>query len=60
MRIWNKGEHVFFKTKKHGVVYGEVLRKRLEYVKVGALGLGWFVWVHADRLSKIEYSQSTG
>lgn len=54
MRIWNKGEHVFFKTKKHGVVHGEVLRKRLKYVKVGALGLGWFVWVHADRLTKLD------
>ena len=61
MRIWTKGEHVWFKTKTYGNLVGEVLRKRLNYVKVGVLGLGWYVWVHADKLNKMNYqSQSTG
>jgi hypothetical protein len=51
MKVWTKGDYVIFKNREHGVLVGEVLRKRLQYVKVGALGLGWFTWVHADRLT---------
>ena len=55
MRIYNKGEHVSFKHNTHGFLIGEVLRKRLKYVKVGVLGLGWYTWVHADRLTPVKY-----
>ena len=57
MRIYNKGEIVNFKHRTLGLVYGEVLRKRLKRVKVGALGLGWYTWVHADRLTPANFNK---
>ena len=54
MRIFKKGETVTFNHRTLGLIYGEVLRKRLNRVKIGVLGLGWYTWVHADRLTPVQ------
>lgn len=55
MKVFKKGEHVKFVCPKRGVLYAEVLRRRLTKVKIGLLGLGRYTWVPARNLTRVEY-----
>ena len=56
MKVFKKGEHVKFVCPERGVLYAEVLRRRLTKVKVGILGLGKYTWLPAGRLTRVEYN----
>ena len=55
MKIFKKGDCVKFVHSERGVLYGEVIRRRLTKVKIGILGFGCYTWIPARNLTRVEF-----